>query len=240
MEDSTVSNQNNQYSLSIRFGSDGFSLLIYNEFKKLLTTKKVTAELVALNYEEIINLLLEDVETILNIKKVRLIYESDHYAFVPSAIFKADEAGSFLFFQEKLNKTDKVVYNKLPNWDVVNVFTVPNVVHEALTHLFPRLEPEHHLTWFLLEKIKLNDESCVQIWIRPKLMDVLVMNKGNIQLINSYDYQTTEDFTYFTLNIFQQLALNKEEYKTKLYNSENCPELKLQLQKFLKSVSCEQ
>ncbi len=95
------------------------------------------------------------------------------------------------------------------------------------------------MSWFLLEKIKWTDESCVQIWVRPKLMDVVVLTRGNIVLVNSYDYQTVEDFTYFTLNIFQQLGLNKEEYPVKLYNSENCPELKQHLDKYLKSVSCE-
>ena len=240
MEDSIVTTKNNHYSLSIRFSSDGFSLLIFDELKILLTTKKIPVELNSISYEEIINLLLEDVETILNIKNVRLIYESNHYAFVPASIFKVENAADFLFFHDKLNKNDSICYNKIPGWDIVSVFAVPKALLEALTHLFPRLELEHHLSWFLTEKIKLNDESCIQIWLRPKIMDIVVMNKGNIQMINSYDYQTTEDFTYFTLNIFQQLALNKEEYKVKLYNSGNCPELKLQLQKFLKSVSCEQ
>ena len=144
-----------------------------------------------------------------------------------------------MFFQDKLNKSDKISFNKLPNWDTVDVFTVPGVLNDAMAHLFPRLEIEHHLSWFLSGKIRSTGENSVQIWVRPKKMDVVVLNNGNIVLINSYDYSTPEDFTYFTLNIFQQLTLSKEEYPVKLYNSENCTELKQHLQKYLKSVSCE-
>ncbi|MDD5184377.1 MAG: DUF3822 family protein [Paludibacter sp.] len=240
MEDSSVPKYNNQYSLSIRFSSDGFSLLIYDELKKLLTAKTVPVDLTTIHYEDLIELLLDDVETILNIKKIRLIYESDTYAFVPASIFRAEHATDFLFFQDKLNKSDKISFNKLPNWDTVDIFTVPAVLNDAMAHLFPRLEIEHHLSWFLSGKIKSTGESSVQIWVRPKIMDVVVLNNGNIVLINSYDYSTPEDFTYFTLNIFQQLALNKEECPVKLYNSESCTEMKQHLQKYLKSVSCEQ
>lgn len=240
MEDSSVPKYNNQYSLSIRFSSDGFSLLIYDELKRLLIAKKIPADLTSISYEDIIELLLEDVETILNIKKIRLIYESDTYAFVPASIFTTEHATDFLFFQDKLNKSDKISFNKLPNWGTVDVFAVPGVLIDAMAHLFPRLEIEHHLSWFLSEKIKSTGESCVQIWVRPKLMDVVVLTNGNIVLINSYDYSTPEDFTYFTLSIFQQLALNKEEYPVKLYNSDTCTELKQHLQKYLKSVGCEQ
>src|SRR5659263_159805 len=131
MEDSSVPKYNNQYSLSIRFSSDGFSLLIYDELKRLLTTKKIPADLTSITYEEIIDLLLEDVETILSIKKIQLIYESDTYAFVPASIFREEHAADFLFFQDKLNKNDKIGYNKLPYWDTVSVFTVPKVLNDA-------------------------------------------------------------------------------------------------------------
>ncbi|MFA5046883.1 MAG: DUF3822 family protein, partial [Paludibacter sp.] len=128
MEDLSVPKYNNPYSLSIRFSSDGFSLLIYDELKKLLTAKTVPVDLTTIHYEDLIELLLDDVETILNIKKIRLIYESDTYAFVPASIFRAEHATDFLFFQDKLNKSDKISFNKLPNWDTVDVFAVPTVL----------------------------------------------------------------------------------------------------------------
>lgn len=224
----------NEYSLSIRLSSDGFSLCVYDESNSLLSTKKVSISLFSMSEEEINQLLILEKETQLNFKDIRLICESDNYTFVPAQIFKPEEARDFLLFQHELNKKDQILVNMLPVWDIVNVFCIPNALYNALTHLFPNSPIEHHVSWFLTDKVQFGSESNLQIWVRPKMMDVVVLTNGNLILINSFAYNTPEDFTYFTLNIFEQLSLETEKHIVKLFHLEKKRELLESLEKYIK------
>jgi len=224
----------NQYSLSIRFSSDGFSLSIFDEFNSLLSTKKISALLFSLSEEEIIHLILQEPETQVSYRKVRLICESDVYAFAPIQVFRQEDARDLLSFQHKLEKKDFVLFNKLPKWDVVNVFTIPIVLHAALLGLYPDTPIEHQVSHFLTDYVLFQSENSVQIWVGDKTMDVVVLKNGNIILMNSYNYQTPEDFTYYTLNLFEQLSLDTESCKVRMFNVEKNNQFNHHLQKYVK------
>jgi len=224
----------NQYSLSIRFSSDGFSLSIFDEFNSFLSTKKISALLNSLSEEEIVQLILQEPETQVTYSKVRLICESDLYVFVPVLVFRQENARDLLCFQHKLEKKDFVMFNKLPKWEVVNVFSIPIVLHTALSGLYPDTLIEHQVSHFLTDYITLQGENSIQVWVGAKSMDVIVLKNGNVILINSYNYQTPEDFTYYTLSLFEQLSLDPETCKVRLFNVEKNNQLQNHLQKYVK------
>ena len=227
-ENSTIINQ---YLLSIRLSSNGFNISVFNESGVLLTSKKITNSLFSLSSDEIIKLLTSDVQ--LNYKSVRLICESDRYIFIPAPIFKTEEAADMLHFQFKPVKTDQIILNRIPKWETVNVFSIPKPVHIALSKLFPNAIIEHHLSYFLNEFVKPQNGDTVYIEIRNNLMDVVVVTTGGIQLINSFSFNTPEDFTYNTLNLFDTLTLDTENCRVILYNSDKKPELQKTLEKYL-------
>ena len=228
LENSTIINQ---YLLSIRLSSNGFNISVFNESGVLLTSKKITNSLFSLSSDEIIKLLTSDVQ--LNYKSVRLICESDRYIFIPAPIFKTEEAADMLHFQFKPVKTDQIILNRIPKWETVNVFSIPKPVHIALSKLFPNAIIEHHLSYFLNEFVKPQNGDTVYIEIRNNLMDVVVVTTGGIQLINSFSFNTPEDFTYNTLNLFDTLTLDTENCRVILYNSDKKPELQKTLEKYL-------
>ncbi len=231
MELDTDSAINNQYGLSIRFNSDGFSLSIVDESKILLSTKSVSATIASLSSDDIITLVNKEIN--INYSAVNLIYESDNYLFIPAPIFRSHEASDYLNLQQKIAKNEIALYNSLPIWDTVNVFTIPKALPTALNQLFPNTIIEHHISYFLTDKIKTQHENLLFIWTRPKMMDIVVFKNSRLQLLNSYAYQTAEDFTYHTLNVIDQLSVNAEKCKVKLFNAEKKPELKKTLEIYL-------
>jgi len=237
MEQPTDSAITKQYLLSIRLSADGFNLSVFDESSVLLSSKKVTRSLYSLSADEIINIMTP--ETLLNFRTVRLICESDIYTFIPAPIFKTDEAADLLHFQFKPVKTDQIILNRIPKWDTVNVFSIPKTVHNALTHLFPHAIIEHHLSYFLNECVKPLTKSSVYIEVRGNIMDVVVISKGTIQLINSYSFNTPEDFTYYTLNLFDKLPLDTEKCKVILFNGERTTELQKMLELYLEVINGE-
>lgn len=236
MEKVSSTRDYNQYSLSIRFSSDGFSLSVHDELNKLLSIKKVSAFLFSLSEEEIIRLLMHEPELQVNCKNIRLICELDTYAFVPASIFTPEQAELFLFYQDKKDTPEMILYNELTDWDMVNVFSIPLALHAALTHMYPDVVLEHHLSNFFTDKINPNNNNCLQIWVRPKMMDVVVMTDAKPVLINSFTYRSTEDFVYFTLHILEQLSLSAEKYDVRLHGMHKLNDLQMNVQKYVKTV----
>ncbi len=231
MELYTDSAISNQYGLSIRFNSGGFSLSIVDESKIQLSTKSVPATIASLSSDDIIALINKEIN--INYSAINLIYESDNYLFVPAPIFRSHEASDYLNLQQKPLKNEVVLYNNLPIWDTVNVFAIPKALPTALNQLFPNTIIEHHISYFLTTKIKTQHENSLFIWTRQKMMDIIAFKNSKLQLLNSYAYQTAEDFTYHTLNVIDQLSVNAEKCKVKLFNAEKKPELKKTLEIYL-------
>lgn len=225
----------NSYILSIRINSDGFSLLINDESGLLLSTQHISTVLFNLSVEEIVRTI--SVETPYYYKKVNLICESDKYIFIPTPLFKKEEAMSFLYFQHKKEKHERIMYNYISDWNTVNVFAVPLPLEQALARLFPESIIEHQLSWLLKNKIKPQLSNSLYIWVRPKMLDVIALKNGKLQLLNSFSYQTPEDFSYHALDIIEQLSLDIEKCDVNLYNSEKKPELTRILEKYVK-VNC--
>ena len=227
---------NNNYGLSIRFTSDGFSLFITDENHKHISKKNVSGNIYKLKETEIIDLLSKQSEILLNYKSVRLICESNTYTIIPYLFFKKDEVTEMLKFQHPdLSKDSTVLYNSLEIWDAVNIFSIPKTLADVLHQFLPEINIEHHLTTFLTDYIALQNEKCLHIWIRPEKMDVVVLNGNNPLLINTFDYNTPEDFTFHTMNAIQQLGLNPDVCKVFLYNSEKVYELSQLIGKFVAS-----
>lgn len=227
--------EGNLYILSIRINSDGFSLLINDESGLLLSTQYISKALFNLSVEEIVRTI--SVETPYYYKKVNIICESDSYIFIPTPFFKQDEAIDFLYFQHKKEKNERVLYNYVPDWDTVNVFAVPTALEQALARLFPESIIEHQLSWLLKNKIKPQHTNSLSIWVRSKMLDVIALKNGKLQLLNSFSYQTPEDLTYHVLNIIEQLSLDIEKCNVQLYNSEKKPELARILEKYVKVIN---
>lgn len=221
----------NSYNLSIRINSDGFSLSVFDESESLISAQHVSATLFTLSSEEIVKIV--GAETQLNYHNIKLICESDKYIFIPTPIFTPEKATDFLTFQHKKEKNERVVCNTIPAWETVNTFTIPATLEQALSRLFPGTSIEHQVSWLLTNKIKPQTGNSVSIWVRQKKMDIIALKEGKLQLLNSFNYQTPEDFTYHTLNIIEQLSLEIEKCKVFIYNVEKKPELKMLLEKYV-------
>jgi hypothetical protein len=190
--------------------------------------------LFSLSSNEIIKLLTP--ETQLNYSTVSFICESDTYTFIPAPVFIKEEAADMLHFQFKPGKNDQNMLNRIPMWDTVNVFSIPKTVHSALKQMFPDAIIEHHLSYLLTECVKPQPVNCVYIEVRSTIMDVVVICRGSIQLINSYTFNTPEDFTYYVLNLFDKLPLDTDDCQVVLFNADKKPELLKTLEQYLEVI----
>lgn len=219
------------YTLSIRINSDGFFLSGRDESGRQISSKLITAPILNLPTEEIAALLKSEMPA--SNHKIRLIYESDIFVFVPTPLFDQQETTHYLSFQHKIPKNERVAFNAIPAWDTVNIFTIPSNLLQALMVTFPGISIEHQMSTLLSDHLKHNPNTEIHLWVRSKMMDVIVLKNGKLFLLNSFPYNTPEDFVYHCMNVADQLEINNADTQTYLYNSDSRPEIEQMLNNYL-------
>ena len=230
----------NKYTLSIRFATEGFSLSIFDEMGKALSSRQVVSNVFSQNKNEIIDVLsnVSELNTIYN--TTRLICETDTYAIVPNELFDIDIAEEFLHAQHPHCKPEgRVVWNNLLAWNAVIVFSVPEELFLVLNGSFPEIEIEHHLFAFVNDFVVLQNSTSVFVEDRNSKLDVVVIKQGNLQLINTFAYSTKEDFLYQILNIYTVFTLDRGECPLKIYSEKPKYGIKELLRKYFAKVSIE-
>lgn len=226
---------NNNYSLSIRLSPNGFSLSILDQAGMLLVAREVSATgLFQMRKAEIIELFETKMGvTPSDFNDMQIIVESDLYVFIPDTIFSVQHINDYFHFEHEKDKTQVVLFNRIASYETINIFSIPLELNEVLNKLFPDSAPVHHLSYFLSEKIKTNEDG-IHIWVRPKMLDAVVFKSRTLSLINSFSYHTAEDFTYFVLSIFDQLKLDTEKVAVKLYQQNNAGDFKNLISMYVK------
>ena len=227
MERTSTLTSNSSFSLSLQIDSDGFTLSVFDKSDSFLTSKRVDARLSDLSLDEVISMI--KAETQLNFKNINISIESNTYVIIPMDLFRMDEAADFLFLEHKPSKTDSILFNKIPEFGIVDVFTIPGKIHEAISQLFPMAEISHHLSQFISEKVNCKIENCIYCFPGNKKVDIVVIKNSKLLLVNSFSYQTPEDFLYFTLNVYEKLSLDIHKVPVYLFN----PLKKFELEKLL-------
>ena len=211
-------NNKSEYRLSIRLASDGFSLSVLDGAgDAVLMRREVRAALFGMSHEELLALFAQEVEALLaGCADVLLCVEADRYVLVPDALFRPKQLDDYFYFQHEQDGQGLVLFNRVPQWECVNVFAMPAVLYGALSDFFPDALPVHHVTDFLawLRRVR---GSQVALWMRTGCMDVAVVADGRLQLVNRFACQTVEDVVYFTLNCLEQFNLGIEATSITLY-----------------------
>lgn len=216
----------NQYNLSIRFTSDGFSLYVTDERNNLLSSKETSFDVFNQSKEEIIDKLLQEHVLDINYQSVRIIVESDYYSCIPQIIF--DEENIFDLFQlhhHQIKPTDCIIHNIILAWNAVLAFTIPKQLHQVISETLPEVNIEHHLYAFINDKVALDTGQNLYVWVRHQTMDIIALEKGNLILINKYNFNIKEDFIYHLLNAAKQLSFDQELSNLNIYNIDRQPEL---------------
>lgn len=187
--------------------------------------------------DAIFNRITLEVETQLEFKNTRLICQSDVYSFIPNAFFQPETASDYLYFEHTKKDSDTVNFKQLPAWESTLIYALPQNLCNALSRIYPLQTIEHHLDSFLSKTVKHTKEPVISVWMRNKIMDAALVINGKLSLLNSYAYNSSEDFVFFVLNIFEQLSLDTEVCKVQIYNAGKNTEIKKLLQKYVKEVT---
>ncbi|MGG5507556.1 MULTISPECIES: DUF3822 family protein [unclassified Myroides] len=150
---------------------------------------------------------------------VLVLHDSNLNTFVPTALFDEQAMGSYLQYNTKVFSSDFFAFDELTGKDINNVYIpyvqINNVLFEKLGSF-----TYQNINTALVERILTlsTDESEIEVYayVQKDHFELVVTQKGELLLFNSFLYTTAQDFIYYLLFVYEQLKLDPEHIRLKL------------------------
>lgn len=151
--------------------------------------------------------------------EIVIIHNNNLSTFVPTALFDEEYLGSYLQFNTKVFETDFFAFDELANYEMNNVY-IPYVnMNNYFIDQFGTFDYKHANTVLvnkLLDLSKNNEERKMFVHVSDTHFEIVVIQNQKLQLYNTFEYKTPEDFIYYILFTAEQLQLNPENFKLEL------------------------
>ncbi len=151
--------------------------------------------------------------------EIVIIHSNNLSTFVPAPLFDEEYLGSYLQFNTKVFETDFFAFDELSNYEMNNVY-IPYVnMNNYFIDRFGTFDYKHSNTVLvnkLLDLSKNSEERKMFVHISDTHFEIVILQNQKLQLYNSFDYKTPEDFLYYILFTAEQLHLNPENFKLEL------------------------
>lgn len=232
------------YFLSIQASLDGFSFCTldpvrnkYVQFRHFAFKNLTTEDL-----PEITEQIFRE-NDLLNLpyKKVFILIPSTVSTLVPSGLFQANEAHKWLSFTHQISSGNDIAHTDMKMADACTIFTIPEKLKNLFKRQFP--EPRFFHQYVPITETKLavsrpgNSKSQVIINVQNRFFDLVVLEKNNLKLCNTFEINGKEDLIYFTLFVFEQLQISPATADVQFIGYHPAAdEIKQMLSKYLKHV----
>lgn len=150
---------------------------------------------------------------------VIVIHQNELSTLIPKDLYDEKLKADYLKFNAKILKTDFITHDEITINDSVNVY-IPYVnINNYIFETFGEFIYKHSSTLLIdaiLQKNGVNDNPEFYIHINNSTLEVLVLDKDQLQLFNVFEFHSKEDFIYYILFVFEQLNLDVETTNIKL------------------------
>ena len=241
MTDKIDFSKSEQYTLSIRLSTDGFSFSIYNPLGGsdffFRSWPVNTQQSMAAN----VKAFLAATDELKNkYRQANILVHSSRYTPVPIELFE-DELSETLFYQNLPKQNNEIVLcNVLGKSNVAILFSIDKLTHLFLSEQFPEarffstVSPQIE---YLSGRSRQGNNYKLYANLHPASVDVFCFEKGRLQLVNSYSVTSLEDCCYYLLNVWNQLGYDQENDELHLTGLSGWKNgLVLQLKKYIRRV----
>jgi len=215
--------KNSYRKLSIQISLNGLSFSIIDT----IDNKIVATDAVLFKIESTPYLMLKELKTLLEKHKiinqkfseVQIIHKNNLFSLVPKALFDSNELANYLKFNTKILANDQIAYDELKNHDIISVYVPFTNINNYIFDNFGEFEFRHSSSVLLqtLLQQKPNSKSICYVYVAEKEMEIVVLNQKKVLIYNQFLYKTKEDFLYYILFMYEQLQLDVENVKLKLF-----------------------
>jgi hypothetical protein len=217
---------NNIKELSIQINLNGLSFCILNKETNSIEFLNTITFANKLTPNDILNHLKAELSSNTAFSEdfdaVTVIHQNELATLVPKTLYNEKNKADYLKFNSKILRTDFITEDEIDVNESVNVY-VPYVnINNYIFETFGAFVYKHSSTVLIntiLQNEKEAEDSVVYINSNKTTVEILVVNKGQLQLFNVFEYHSREDFIYYILFVYEQLKLDVETTPIKLSGS---------------------
>lgn len=147
-------------------------------------------------------------------RQTNLLIHTHRFTLVPLEWFE-DELMETFFYQNFPKANNEIVLcNVLGKSNIVVIFSIDKLTHLYLSECFPdarflaSVSPQIE---YLFHRSKQGNNRKLYANLHPRSMEIFAMDRGQTLLCNSYDINSPEDYEYYMLNVWQQLAYDQRQ-----------------------------
>ena len=154
--------------------------------------------------------------------EIIVIHHNNLFNLVPKPLFDENEMANYLKFNTKILANDHIAYDAIESYDILNVY-VPFVnINNYIYDIFGEFVYKHSGTIMihslLGEKSDTKEPICY-VHVNKHQLEITIITQKRLLLYNSFNYITKEDFIYYILFTIEQLQLDIETTKLKLFGT---------------------
>lgn len=214
---------NSNYRMSVQVCLNGLSFLIIDEDSSLIHFNQEIDFQNTLNPDEVLNEIeraFKDYSELqIPLKEVTVIHQNTLFSLVPKPVFQENSPEDYLKFNNRLLPTDFVAYDLPDAYDFAVVYVPLTNVNNYFFDSYGSFTYLHSATVFIENTLSVErNGNPIKMFVKlyTEQMDVLVTSGRQIELFNSFQYETPHDFIYYILFIAEQLQLNPEIFSLQL------------------------
>ena len=152
-------------------------------------------------------------------KAIFVAFVNNRSTLIPNAVYNSEKLENYHQFNFSKQEEDKFYADHLINLSAYNVYSIPDFITDAFNSL--KNVQFKHFSSALIESTLIGAKrdkalSLINVHILPSSFQVVVVKNQKLELYNSFNYQSSEDFIYYLLFVLDQLNINNEEATIKL------------------------
>ena len=101
--------------------------------------------------------------------------------------------------------------DELPQWEIVNVFGIEKSIYTSILAILPDAKHIHvnsiYLKSAFMQLVNMQ-EQWIKVYFYPSYFNVVIMKDAQLQIMQSFYYETADDVIYFLINLTDQFQLD--------------------------------
>jgi len=205
------------YELSILLGMDSLVFAVVDSRDVLLALKHWEFESKSIDpIQNFKSAFLNEPLLGLKFKQVNIGYSTNVYTLIPEKLYHEKEDKHYLKNIAEVPINEGTFTDYIPSEKICCVFSMPNYIREFFIEKYDNITFYHSTTpllnSFLKTKVDPNGYSLL-LNFKKGLVDVILLDRSNLKIMNSFQISSGKDVVYFTLLIFQQFGLDQNQQK---------------------------
>jgi hypothetical protein len=146
-------------------------------------------------------------------------YVNNRSTLIPKPLYKADELKKYHLFNFAEQEEDVYLSDFVLNLSAYNIYSIPDFI----VNTFKNIDniTFHHFSTALIEASLLHAKkstalSLIDLHVLPQSFQIISVKNQTLELYNSFNYQTSEDFIYYLLFVLNQLNTKGNEATIRL------------------------